>query len=209
MTELKQICYILSFLLISCFLVGCRQEKAPDSTVRQKTIVDRTPVLKKKVAEARQFIKENKYDDNYCILIDMALPINKKRLFVCNPKKDSILYKALVCHGSGKESTMEKPVFSNEIGSNCTSLGKYRMGKRAYSNWGIHIHYKMHGLDSTNNNAYKRIIVLHSYQHSPCDENDPPVMASQGCPVVCNETMIYLDSLFQRSTKPVLMWIYN
>jgi hypothetical protein len=54
----------------------------------------------------------------------------------------------------------KKPVYSNVVGSNCTSLGKYKIGKRSYSNWGINIHYKMHGLESSNSNAFKRHVVF-------------------------------------------------
>jgi hypothetical protein len=31
---------------------------------------------------------------------------------------------------------------------------------------------------------------------------------SQGCPVIDDETMTYLDVELQKSEKPVLLWIY-
>jgi len=105
-----------------------------------------------------------------------------------------------------------RPVFSNELGSNCTSLGKYKLGAKAYSNWGIHVHYKMHGLEATNVNAFRRIVVLHSYEPVPYDEIYPghlPLGWSQGCPVISNTLMTKLDSLLKQRQKPVLLWIYQ
>lgn len=78
--------------------------------------------------------------------------------------------------------------------------------------WGINVHYKLHGLEPTNDNAFKRIVVLHSYTPLPATEVYPshlPLGMSQGCPVICNETMRQIDVLLKAETKPVLLWIYN
>lgn len=112
----------------------------------------------------------------------------------------------------GKGSTESYPVFSNEKGSYCTSLGKYKTEGRAYSNWGIHIHYKMKGLEKSNNNAFARWVVLHSYDPVPETEiypNHLPLGWSLGCPVVSNTTMTKIDSIMKKSNKPVLLWIYH
>ena len=51
-----------------------------------------------------------------------------------------------VCtHGCGKDnkqSTGSQPLFSNDEGSLLTSLGKYKIGIRSYSQWGINVHYR-------------------------------------------------------------------
>ena len=89
---------------------------------------------------------------------------------------------------------------------------RYKVGIRAYSKWGINVHYKLHGLEPTNDNAFKRIVVLHSYTPLPATEVYPshlPLGMSQGCPVICNETMRQIDVLLKAETKPVLLWIYN
>ena len=90
-------------------------------------------------------------------------------------------------------------------------MGKYRIGKRAYSLWGINVHYELHGLEETNN-AYKRIVVLHSHSPITQDEIYPshlPLGWSFGCPVMDDETIKYLDEKLQKSQKPVLLWIFN
>jgi len=91
-----------------------------------------------------------------------------------------------------------------------SSLGKYRIGKRGYSNWGINVNYKLHGLEASNSNAYKRIIVLHSWKDIPNDEVYPRgCPEGWGCPAVSNDFMRKLDVLLKNSRKSVLMWVYN
>lgn len=171
------------------------------------------PKYKDKVNEAYSFVKQNKMDTTVCFLVDMREHMGKKRFAIWDFKGDSVQREMVVMHGSagtqGREfSWPDKPVFSNVPGSNASSLGRYRVGKRSYSNWGINIHYKLHGLDSTNNNAYRRIVVLHSYwgvdQSELYPESGP---YSLGCPMVSNEDMTYLDSLLKKK-KDVMMWMY-
>jgi hypothetical protein len=168
--------------------------------------------LKAKADSAKMFCKQKDYNMQYCILIDFSIHSGKNRFFVWDFAKDTIRHESLCCHGYGKESTQSKPVFSNVEGSYCSSLGKYKIGVRSYSSWGINAHYKMHGLEKTNNNAFKRIVVLHSHNPVPEEEiypNHLPLGWSQGCPVISNNIMRKVDALLKDTKKPVLMWIYN
>ncbi|MBE9601334.1 murein L,D-transpeptidase catalytic domain-containing protein [Pedobacter sp. MC2016-24] len=162
-------------------------------------------------AKALQYSKTHKMNTSYCILVDMSIHSGKNRLFVYNFKKKKVIIKGLCAHGSGGGSGPLSPVYSNEIGSNCTSLGKYKLGSRAYSKWGIHVHYKMHGLEKTNNNAFKRIVVLHSYTPVPAFQTYPlPLFGvSSGCPVIANATMRKIDKLLKTGQKNMLLWIYE
>ncbi|WP_316805703.1 murein L,D-transpeptidase catalytic domain-containing protein [Pedobacter agri] len=163
-----------------------------------------------KINEALAFCKKNKMDISVAILVDMSIHSGKNRIFVYDFNKEKILIEGLCAHGIGNGSTATKPVFSNKLGSNCTSLGKYKVKGRSYSNWGIHIHYKMHGLEETNNNAFKRIVVLHSYTPVPNQEIYPQTLFGQsaGCPVLADEVMRKIDALLKTKKKPVLLWIY-
>ena len=161
---------------------------------------------------AKTYCVEKGFNTNYCFLIDFSIPSGKKRFFVWDFKGDSIKYSSLCAHGYGKESTPKKPVYSNVEGSYCSSLGKYKVGIRSYSKWGINVHYKLHGLESTNSNAFKRYIVLHSYTPVPTLEIYPmhlPLGISQGCPVICDDVMRKVDALLKAEKKPVLLWIYE
>ncbi|NRF40338.1 murein L,D-transpeptidase catalytic domain-containing protein [Pedobacter foliorum] len=164
-----------------------------------------------KVEEALKYSKTHKMNTSYCIMVDMSIHSGKNRLFVYDFKKKEVVIKGVCAHGNGGGSSANKPVYSNKIGSNCTSLGKYKLGKRAYSNWGINVHYKMHGLEKTNSNAFKRIVVLHSYTHVPAFESYPlPVFnVSYGCPVIANATMRKIDELIKSGQKDMLLWIYE
>jgi len=112
----------------------------------------------------------------------------------------------------GRNSTVSNPVFSNIEGSYCSSLGRYKVGVRSYSKWGINVHYKLHGLEATNNNAFKRVVVLHSYDLIPVVEIYPahlPLGMSQGCPVIANDVMRRVDKLLKDEKKPLLLWVYQ
>lgn len=165
-----------------------------------------------KIKEAIAFCKKQKLDTNIAFLIDMNIHSGKKRFFVFDFQNKKVLHSGLCCHGMGLGSTCLSPVFSNEKGSNCTSLGKYKTGQRSYSNWGINVHYKMHGLEKTNSNAFSRIVVLHSYDPVSEEEIFPehlPLGWSQGCPVISNKLMKAIDQLLKNRKSPVLLWIYN
>lgn len=158
------------------------------------------------------FCKKNGFDTSVCFFVDMSIHSGKNRFFVFDLKNKKVLHSGLCCHGMGEGSTGSTPVFSNVSGSNCTSLGKYKIGIRSYSNWGIHVHYKMHGLESTNSNAFKRIVVLHSHSPVPDTQIYPFHLTmgwSLGCPVVSNELMTTLDGILKKKEKPVLLWIYK
>ena len=169
------------------------------------------PINQSKFKEALAFCKQNKMDTTICIMVDMSTHSGKKRLFVYNFKKNQVLIESLCAHGVGGGSTPLKPVFSNQEGSYCTSLGKYKVKGRSYSNWGINIHYKMYGLEKSNSNAFKRIVVLHSYTPVPNKEIYPQTLFGQsaGCPVISNKAMRKIDILLKVKRKPVLLWIYN
>ena len=170
---------------------------------------------KTKAKEALAYCKANGMNTDYCLLVDMSKHSGKKRLFVYDFKKDSLMNSGLCSHGCcaglwGVDWTKTKPKFNNIPNSHCSSLGKYKIGKRGYSNFGIHINYKLHGLEPTNSKAYERYIVLHSWSMIPDTEPYPKGTAEGwGCPAVSNELMTYLDELLKKSKLPVLLWIYK
>lgn len=168
--------------------------------------------LREKAQAGKAYCDKNGYNTSYCFLVDFSIHSGKRRFFVWDFKGDSVKYASLCAHGYGKNSTLSKPVFSNVEGSYCSSLGKYKVGIRSYSKWGINVHYKLHGLEATNNNAFKRYIVLHSYTPMPETEVYPlhlPLGISQGCPVISDEVMRKVDRLLKAEKKPVLLWIYD
>lgn len=171
--------------------------------------------LSTKANQALTFCKENDLDTTFCILVDMSIHSGKNRLFVYDFQTNKVVNEGLCSHGCGKapwgsDQTKTAPVFSNLHESHCSSLGKYKIGTRGYSNWGIHVNYKLHGLEQTNSNAYARQIVLHSWNNVNNEETFPyGAPEGWGCPAISNELMKKLDLKLKQAQKPVLLWMYQ
>lgn len=189
-----------------------KSEKEREQLEQQKAFEQR---LRTKAEKALVFARNEGFDLNHAFLVDFNIHSGKNRFFVWDYKADSILYSSLCAHGCGtgdNKSSFTDIKYSNVEGSYCSSLGKYKIGVSSYSNWGINVHYKLHGLEETNSNAFKRIVVLHSYAPVPSSEIYPrhlPMGYSQGCPVINDEVMTEIDKLMKQKSKPVLLWIYN
>ena len=170
--------------------------------------------MKLKAKEALSYCESENFNTDYCILIDMSIHSGLNRFFVWDFKTDTISKSFLVSHGCGEnpwsaDFSKENPNFSNEDGSHCSSLGKYKIGQRAYSNWGIHIKYVLHGLEKTNSNALSRYVVFHSWEEVSNEEIYPSgTPEGWGCPTISNENFQLLAHILQKSKKPVLLWVY-
>lgn len=159
-------------------------------------------------SNAKIFCKQKGYNNSVCFLVDMSLPAGKNRFFVYNLKNDSLINYGLVAHGSCNTSFLSVPKFSNEVGCGCSSLGKYKTGGKYKGQFGTA--YKLHGLDSTNSNAYKRNVVLHSYYMVPDKEVDPlPVCNSRGCVMVSDNYLLQLSKIIDTSSKAILLWVFE
>lgn len=168
-----------------------------------------------KNAEALQFCRENGYNEDYYFLIDLSLHPGRNRFFVYDFKQKKIAEKNLVTHGScdvfdENVDKWEKAKFSNRTDSHCSMKGKYKIGKRDYSSWGIKVKYWLHGLEQSNANAEKRVVVLHSWEAVDHEEIYPKLSPlSWGCPAVSNDFMKTLDAKLKLTKKPVLLWIVD
>lgn len=166
-------------------------------------------------SQALEYCKSNDFDTDFYILIDMRIHSGKNRFFVIDLKTNDVLMKGLCSHGCcekewGSDESKSNPVFSNVSGSHCSSLGKYKIGARGWSNWGINVNYKLHGLETTNSNAYKRDIVLHSWESVPDIELYPSgTPEGWGCPAISNNLIRKVDAKLKEADKPVLMWVYK
>ena len=102
----------------------------------------------------------------------------------------------------------DSAVFSNTLNSHCSALGKYIIGERGYSQFGVHVKYLMHGKDSSNSNALKRAIVFHSWEMVPDNVVYPDgTPEGWGCPALSNMAFQEIDALIQGSVARPLMWV--
>ena len=162
---------------------------------------------KNKAAAAREFVKQKDFNDKICFLLDMSLPSGQARFFVFDLKKDSLVNAGLVTHGRCYQDWLEGRKYSNTIGSGCTSLGKYKIGHAYRGRFGLA--YKLYGLDKTNNNAYKRYVVLHAHECVPETAVADEICQSDGCPTVSPGFLQYLRQVINASKQPLLLWIYD
>ena len=163
--------------------------------------------LQQKTHKIKKFAAENNYDTAVAFFVDMQVKSGKERFFVVDLATDSILKKGLVAHGKGNEKFTFDRKFSNGAGSNCSSLGIYKIGK-AY-NGAFGLSYKLYGLNKSNSNALKRYVVLHSMGSIPETESQYPITQTEGCPAVAPAFLEDLATILDNAPKNVLLYIYN
>jgi hypothetical protein len=163
--------------------------------------------VKNTEASLKNYALNNKCNQDYAFVIDMRIPSYKKRFFVYNLKKDSLLTSGFVAHGTGSETFRGELVFSNVPDSRCSSLGKYKIGGSYKGMYGFS--YKLTGLDSTNNKAFERAIVLHGHSCVPDEQQSEwPICFSYGCPMVSVKFLQTLKGYISKQGKmPILMEI--
>ena len=215
----KIICLLVSTLILSCNKKESKEtvtSKTQNSTeiiqkVKQRSEIkalDYTTYYK----EAKAYCEKNKLNQKKFILIDLGVHSGIKRFFIYDFESKKISKSYIVSHGCGNKEwgrtfSKEDAPISNEFDSHCSSLGKYVVLDRGVSQWGIKVNYILQGKDSTNSNARKRAIVLHSWEAIPNEEVFPEgTPEGWGCPAVSNESMKEIDELLKKNKK-VLMWI--
>jgi hypothetical protein len=205
---------IIGVLFTVC-LLGCRQTDVnllARSSQPDLRAID-FAALKTKATQAKTYCKSKKLNTDFFLLADLKRHSGLKRFYIWDFKKDTIADAFLVSHGCGPnpwamDYSKEKAGVSNTDGSHLSSVGKYIIGARGYSNWGINVNYLMHGQDATNSNAAKRQIVLHSWEKVTDEEVYPAgTPEGWGCPALSNAGMRIVDGKLKNAEKKVLLWV--
>lgn len=164
--------------------------------------------LKQKSIGLAAYTRAHGYNEQYCFMLDMSIHSGKQRFFIYNLKNNSIESAGLVTHGAGSVTGSETLFFSNTPGGNCTSLGRYKIGNPYQGKFGLA--YKLYGLDTSNNKAFERFVVLHAHECVPVSEVFPlTICPSLGCPTVAPAFLKKLSGYLDKSKKPILMNIYQ
>lgn len=102
-------------------------------------------------------------DIKYAILVDYGRHSGRNRLFVWDYKQNKVILSSPCAHGYGGGSTARHCVFSNQIGSHCSSEGRFTLGKeRQMYQFPGRTCFPVKGLDKgKNDNAEKRAILIH------------------------------------------------
>lgn len=202
-------CWPLVFILV--FSAACRNgaDRKPNQFKQSDSVVqpERVSALVKKGLSQLPWLKRTGYSQRFILLADLSLPMNEYRLFLVDLEKHKVLLRSVMAHGSGRGSTIEEAVCSNEPGSNCSSLGRYRFGANYNGRWGNS--FRLHGLDPGNNRALQRAIVFHYYQYMTDDPESGSLYYSQGCPMVPKSTYLKVKKIVESESQPLVLWIYK
>lgn len=207
---------LLGIMLLGTLVTGWLSQKSSPKMVAEK--MHPVPALEKekekalrllqqKATEARAFTRHKGFNEQTCFLIDMSLPSGQNRFFIYDLQAESIRQAGPVAHGNCYEYWLEGRRYSNTVGSGCTSLGKYKVGYPYTGRFGYS--YKLYGLDSSNDNAFERTVVLHSHPCVPETETTDEICQSNGCPMVASALLAQLKKIINGSKKPLLLWIYD
>jgi len=194
-------------LLVGVFF-SCQTPHTPAKEKSQRTHnPTRYQLDELKCKKAKEYCKMHGFNAEVAFFSDMDIRSGRKRFFVVDLKKDSIVDAGLVAHGHCQNYASRKPSFSNEVGSNCTSLGMYKVGYKYDGSFGTA--YKLHGLESSNSNAFDRFVVLHSHSCVPDTESVVGIFRSEGCPTVSPEFLSRLEKVIDHSSLPILLWVFS
>ncbi len=181
-------------------------KKSPSGTVAVKKETDKNRI--KKFATSLKIYAGKKYQTGYCFLIDMKKQSGEPRFYVYDFAVNKVVHEGLVTHGNCGQLFLPEPKYGNTVGCNCSSLGKYSIGKKYYGRFGLA--YKLHGLESTNSRAFERFVVLHAHSCVPDKTVTPmPLCQSNGCPTVSPAYLQILARYIDNSNKPVLLWMFE
>ena len=100
--------------------------------------------------------------ERYWAIVDFNQPSTSKRLYVFDAVEKKV-ERYYVAHGRGSEGTAGNNIpalFSNQSGSNSSSLGIYRALDEYNGHHGRSL--RLEGLEPTNSNALSRAVVMHT-----------------------------------------------
>lgn len=193
------------------YLPGVDDQKGKDG-IFVPAMPDRTQyeALEDRAAAALDFVKKKNMSTNYALFVDYGVASGTPRLYVWDFNKKKIVARTYVMHGPGNGSTDKKPVFSNKVGSNCSSLGRFLVtrqhGKRNKTG------YLLRGLDTDNQTAYKRGLMIHksAYLDRHVWMKYIPLNGSSclGCVTVTSRGIEYIGKLVEKEKRPILLWNY-
>lgn len=211
----KSILFPVFVLLFAAISAGAwyysKLHARPPARIAINAVVEDSSMLSKQrffTGRLKSYAIANKCNSRVCFLIDMSISSGKKRFFVYDIEKNIGIVSGLVTHGRCNEPWLKGRKYSNTEGSGCSSLGLYKVGAKYNGRFGPA--YKLHGLDSSNSNAFRRFVVLHEMDCIPEEETFPfPICQSDGCPAVSHGFFKTMQQVVSTSGNPVLLYIYE
>jgi hypothetical protein len=107
------------------------------------------------IVEALAFCKKNNLNTDYAVFVDFSKHSGRERYMIYSFSKHEVVYRCLCASG------LNKNAFSNQPGSNLSSLGKYRITNEIHNMSIGREGLVVDGLGSSNSNARSRKILIH------------------------------------------------
>lgn len=164
----------------------------------------------KNLEQVRDYCSRYGFDTTYYVLVDYSIPSGKKRCFIYNLKTGRKIMSSYCLHGNGPGNTDATPRFSNEVGSKCSSLGRFVMvskGSRKMRNA-----IRLRGLDRSNYKAELRGILIHSARRVSRFHGESKYLPlgpeCEGCIVVSSDCQMKMLEIFNNTSRkrPVLIF---
>ena len=144
---------------------------AETSTPNMRPLASHTPTsgranaqISPSATRAIEHVLKQTSDHPRAAVLDFSAHSSTPRFHVIDRASGQVLQSFRVSHGHGSEGKRDDgyaEVFSNEPGSNASSLGLYRTGETYRSHVYPGLSMRLDGLSSTNSNARSRFIVIH------------------------------------------------
>ncbi len=199
MKRKKTIFILATFVVAVSAIILCRYQLQKDDVPLS---------LPERAEKAKAYAEKHGLNTDFAIFVDYGIPSGTPRLFVWDFNKGKVISKTYVMHGPGGGSTAEKPVFSNKFGSNCSSLGKFKVTRAHGSK--LKRSYRLKGLEASNSNALPRGLMIHSSMWVDAHRKKKYIplheKSCQGCITVSTAGMSYLEKLIKKEDAPLLLW---
>jgi hypothetical protein len=140
----------------------------PDTEPLASRAARANPQISPSVARAIEYVLQQPSDHPRAAVLDFAPHSSTPRFHVIDRATVQVLQSFRVAHGHGsaaKRNDGYAEVFSNEPGSNASSLGLYQAAETYISGVYPGLAMRMDGLSATNSNARSRFIVIHEARY--------------------------------------------
>jgi hypothetical protein len=122
------------------------------------------PQVSPSASRAIEYVLQQSSDHPKAAIVDFSAHSSIPRFHVVDRASGQVLESFRVAHGHGSEGKRNDgyaEVFSNEHGSNASSLGLYRTAETYRSDIYPGLSMRLDGLSPTNSNARARYVVIH------------------------------------------------
>ncbi len=150
---------ILLMIVVGFFVITFWNWMIFEDEKNQKLVATQTIISNNYIILAKRVHDGYRSSSNIVALVDFSVPITQKRLFIIDVELNKIIFSTYTSHGSGSGRGKVPNYFSNTPGSHTSSLGVYRTTDYYIGDNGFSL--KIKGLNDTNSNAEKRLIVIH------------------------------------------------